>query len=161
MCWQIFFLGLVAWSHSFLVFFITYIHTVIHIHTHSFHLLHYRFLIAVRSEDLHWGVETRFELGAALQQPDALPTEPRRTLLSHATSCWSTPHPTDPRRTLLSHTAPYCSTPHPTEPRRKILGSQHFGKSDFYKCLLVHVYTVLYCQPFIQQAINPCRLIRF
>jgi len=30
------------------------------------------------------GAEPRIELGPALQQADALPTEPRRTILSHA-----------------------------------------------------------------------------
>ncbi len=44
--------------------------------------------MSAQVEGLHWGAEPRFELGAALQQPEALLTEPRRTL-------------TEPRRTLL------------------------------------------------------------
>jgi hypothetical protein len=61
------------------------------------------FLIAVRSgRGPHWGAEPRFDLGAALQQPDALLTEPLRTLLSHAAPCLATPHPNEPRRILNS-----------------------------------------------------------
>ncbi len=41
-------------------------------------------------EGLLWGAEPRFELGPAVQQADALLSEPRRTL-------------TEPRRTLLNH----------------------------------------------------------
>ncbi len=40
--------------------------------------------VEVEVEGLHWGAEARFELGAALQQPNALPTNPRRTQPSHA-----------------------------------------------------------------------------
>jgi hypothetical protein len=74
------------------------------------------------------GAEPRIELGPALQQTDALPTEPRRTIteprrtiLSHAAPYWVTPHHNEPRRTILSHAAPYWATPHHTEPRRTIL----------------------------------------
>ncbi len=44
--------------------------------------------------------EPRFDLGPVLQQADALPTEPRRTIQSH-------PHHTKQRSTILSHAAPY------------------------------------------------------
>jgi hypothetical protein len=45
------------------------------------------FLIAVRSgRGPPLGAKQRFEHGATLQQPNSLPTEPRRTLLSHAVS---------------------------------------------------------------------------
>ncbi len=66
------------------------------------------------------GAEPRIELGPVLQQADALLTEPRRTILSHAAPCWATPHHTEPCRTMLSHAAPYWATPHHTEPRRTI-----------------------------------------
>jgi len=41
-----------------------------------------------------WGAEPRFELGPAIQQADALPTDLRRAL-------------TKLRRTLICYTAPY------------------------------------------------------
>ncbi len=69
--------GLVARSHSLLVFIIIYIHT------HSsiiFAEFRSNFLISVRSgRGLSWGVEPGFELGDAFYQPDALPNQ-----LSHA-----------------------------------------------------------------------------
>ncbi len=37
-----------------------------------------------RGPPLLWGAEPRFELGPSIQQADALLSEPRRTLLSHA-----------------------------------------------------------------------------
>jgi hypothetical protein len=40
-----------------------------------------------------WGAESGFELGPALQRADMLPTEPCRTLLSHAAPYWAMPHP--------------------------------------------------------------------
>ncbi len=47
-----------------------------------------------------WGAEPRFELGPALQQASALPTEPHCTLTElHCTL-------TEPHCTLMSHTAP-------------------------------------------------------
>jgi hypothetical protein len=46
------------------------------------------------------GCRAEIDLGPALQQADALPTEQRRTLRA-------TPHPTELRRTLLSHAAPF------------------------------------------------------
>ncbi len=52
-------------------------------------------------EGLLWGVEQRFELGPATQQADALLSEPRRTLLSHAA-------PSEPRRTLRATPHPIC-----------------------------------------------------
>jgi hypothetical protein len=45
-------------------------------------------------EDPPCGAEPRIELGPALQQADALPTEQRRTI-------------TEQRRTILSNAAPY------------------------------------------------------
>ncbi len=54
------------------------------------------------------GAESRIELGPALQQADALPTEPCRTItepcrtmLSNAAPCWAMSH-------HLSHAAPWC-----------------------------------------------------
>jgi hypothetical protein len=83
-------------------------------------------------EEPPWGAEPRFERGPALQQAGALPTEPRRTLLSHAAPYWAMPHPTEPRRTLLSHAAPL------TEPRRTLLSHAtlsifiNFAERQFY-----------------------------
>jgi hypothetical protein len=82
--------GLVAGCHSFclffIFFFITYIHSFNHIQT--IHLS-----IAIRWglspsphrlkaqwEDPPCAAEPGIELGPALQQADALPTEPRRTI---------------------------------------------------------------------------------
>ncbi len=45
-------------------------------------------------EGLLWGAEPRFELGPAVQQADALQSEPHRTLRA-------TPHPNEPHRTLF------------------------------------------------------------
>jgi hypothetical protein len=66
----------------------TMVHTFMDtLHSMSFTLV---FLIALRSEEgLHSGAEPRIELGAALQQPNTLPSELCRTL-------------TELRRTLLS-----------------------------------------------------------
>jgi hypothetical protein len=74
----------------------------LYIHSYTTHFIHnfveFRssFLIAVSSgRGPPQGADPRFELGAALQQPDMLPTEPRRTLSN------------EPRRTLqLSQAAP-------------------------------------------------------
>jgi hypothetical protein len=54
------------------------------------------------------GAEPNIELRPALQQANALPTEPRRTI-------------TEPRRTILSHAAPSEPRCTITEPRRTIL----------------------------------------
>ncbi len=84
-----FFKGLVAGCHSFCLFFIYFFITYIHsIHIHTIHLS-----IAIRCglspsphrlkaqwEDPPCGAELGIELGPALQQADALPTEPRRTI---------------------------------------------------------------------------------
>jgi hypothetical protein len=91
-----FFKGFMARCHSFFYIFY-YINSFLHIHSINLSValaeLHSIFLIAVRSEEgLHWGAEPRIELGAALQQPDALTSEPRRTL-------GAAPHPSEPRRT--------------------------------------------------------------
>ncbi len=44
--------------------------------------------------------EPRFELGPAVKQADALLSEPRRTLVSHAAPKLSHATPREPRRTL-------------------------------------------------------------
>ncbi len=69
--------------------------------------LHFLIACLLSGETPPWAAEARIELGPALQQADALPTEPRRTLnwatphiqlshappfLSHAAPCWATPH---------------------------------------------------------------------
>ncbi len=61
------------------------VHSYKFIHTHSFiTFAEFRssFFIGASSGrgSPHWDAEPRFELGAALQQPDTLPTEPCRTL---------------------------------------------------------------------------------
>jgi hypothetical protein len=62
---------------------------------HSF-IIHHSprpvFLYPQQEKNLHEVPSPRIELGPALQQADALPTEPRRTLLSHAAPYWATPH---------------------------------------------------------------------
>ncbi len=75
--------------HIFFITCIHYIHSFNHIHT--IHLS-----IAIRWglspsphrlkaqwEDPPCGAELRIELGPALQQADALPTEPRRTIIKY------------------------------------------------------------------------------
>jgi hypothetical protein len=89
----------------FHIFFITYIHSF---HIHTIHLSiairwglsPYPHCLKAQWEDPPYGAEPRIELGPALQQADVLPTEPRRTILSHAA-------PSEPRRTILSHAAPF------------------------------------------------------
>jgi hypothetical protein len=94
--------GLVAGCHSFCLFFIFYnIHTFIHsitfiqyIYPSPFAEVSLHFLIAclLSGETPPCGAKPRIELGPALQQADALPTEPRGTIaepgrtikLSHA-----------------------------------------------------------------------------
>jgi hypothetical protein len=170
-CWQKkMFSGLVAWSHSLLVFFITYIHTFIHIH-----FIYYTRWVPLVSSSLFdqlrtstgvsrrdsnsgppYSSPTRYQLSHAVPYwATPHPTDSHRTLLIHAASYWSTPHPTNPRRTLLINSAPYWSTPHPIDSRRtlqycKILGSQHFGKSHFL--MLSFTCTSIYCQLFIQKS---------
>jgi hypothetical protein len=85
----------------FIFYSITYIHIFIqsqYIHPSPFAEASLHFLIAcMLSGDnlpVACGAEPRIELRPALQQADALPTEPRRTI-------------TEPRRTILSHAAPY------------------------------------------------------
>jgi hypothetical protein len=82
--------------------FIRYIHPL---HSLSFTLV---FLIAVRSEEgLHLGAEPRIELGTALQQPNALPSELSRTLTELRLTLLSYSHPVKLSRTLLSYAAPH------------------------------------------------------
>ncbi len=79
-----FFKGLVAHFHSFYLFYINQADIqdlyILLVEYHSC------FPHCIRSvEGLLWGVEPRFELGPAVQQADALLSEPRRThYLSHA-----------------------------------------------------------------------------
>ncbi len=64
---------------SFVIIIYSYIHTNSFISVAEFRS---SFLIAVHSGIgplFYWGAEPRFELEAALQQPDKLPTEPRNT----------------------------------------------------------------------------------
>ncbi len=86
--------------------FIIYIHTI-----HSSVSIRWGLSLFLHRFYAQWkppcGAEPKIELGPALQQADALPTEPRRTILSHAAPYWATPHHTEPRRTI-------------TEPRRTI-----------------------------------------
>ncbi len=74
-----------------------------YIHTNHIHIIHISVAICwglspfphrmyARWETPPYGAELGIELGPALQQADALPTEPRRTI-------------TEPRRTILSHAA--------------------------------------------------------
>jgi hypothetical protein len=87
-----------ARSHYLLVF-LHYIHSYTFFMT--FAEFRSSFFIAVRSgRGLHWGSEPGFELGAAIQQPAALPTEPRRTLNEPRRTL------TDPLGTLQGHAAP-------------------------------------------------------
>ncbi len=81
--------GLVAGCHSFCLFFIYYnIHTFIQshsyntfIHRHSLRSsLHFLIACLFSGEAPPCGAEPRIELEPALQQVDALPTEPRRTI---------------------------------------------------------------------------------
>ena len=86
--------GLVAVATLFLfiLFFFntcipSHIHTMIpYIHPSPFAEASLHFLIALvlSGEKPPCGAEPRIELGPAFQQADALPTEPRRTILSHA-----------------------------------------------------------------------------
>ncbi len=105
--------GLVAGCHSFCLFFIFYnIHTFIHSITFIQYIypspfveasLHFLIACLLSGEKPPCGAEPRIErieLGPALQQADALPIEPRRTMLSHAAPLLSHAAP------LLSHAAP-------------------------------------------------------
>jgi hypothetical protein len=84
----------------FHIFFITYMHSFNHIFT--IHLsVSIRWGLSpsphrlkAQWEDPPSGAEPRIELGPALQQADALPTEPHRTI-------------TEPHRTILSRNAPF------------------------------------------------------
>ncbi len=81
-----------AGCHSFclfFIFFITYIHTFIQLHSSiaiRWGLSPSPHCLKAQWEDPPCGAEPRIELGPALQQADALPTEPRRTI------DWATPH---------------------------------------------------------------------
>ncbi len=83
--------GLVAGCHSFCLFFIFY---NIHSFIHSITFIQYSYLSPFAEASLHFliacllsgetppcGAEARIELRPALQQADALPTEPRRTMV--------------------------------------------------------------------------------
>ncbi len=76
---------LVAWCHSFCLFFIfynihTYIHTITFIRRHSLRPLSISSSLVCSVGKPPCGAEPRIELGPALQQADALPTELRRTI---------------------------------------------------------------------------------
>ncbi len=103
--------GLVAGCHSYRLFFIFFIFIQSHsyntfIRHHSPGSLSMSSSLVAQWEKPPCGAELRIELGPALQQADALPTEPRRTIKSHAA-------PSEPRRTIRA-------TPHHSEPRRTI-----------------------------------------
>ncbi len=95
------------------IIFLHYLHSYTFIHTQSLSSSPVSSSLQAQVEGRHWGAEPRFELGAALQQPDTLPTAPCRTLLRHAAPYCAMPHPPAPCRTLLRHAAPYCAMPHP------------------------------------------------
>ncbi len=86
--------GLVAGCHSFCLFFIYFIHTYIHsITIHS--SVSIRWSLSPFHHRLYaqWGrppcgAEPRIELAPALQQADALPTEPRRTSEHYLICSW-------------------------------------------------------------------------
>jgi hypothetical protein len=76
--------------HSFYLFWLfhTFIITFIHkyIHSYPFAETSLLFFIAcfAQRETLPWGAEPGFELGPAIQQASALPTEPRCTLVEYS-----------------------------------------------------------------------------
>jgi hypothetical protein len=88
---RLFIKGLVARCHSFCIFFIFLRYTYIHLITYITFVRHHLPRSLSISSSL-WcsvgkppcGAEPRIELGPALQQADALPTEQRRTMLSNA-----------------------------------------------------------------------------
>ncbi len=87
-----FFKGLVERSHTSLVF-LRYLLYNVHLYTHSFITIaefRYSFFIAAssgRGSPLE-SAEPRFELRAALQQPDTLPTKPCRKIVDSYKSRW-------------------------------------------------------------------------
>jgi len=85
-CLQIFFFKYLFGFYCF----ITFIHIYTSIHSTFAEVPSPFFVIACQlsSWNLPWGTKSGFELGPALQQADALPIEPRRTLI-------------EPRRTLI------------------------------------------------------------
>jgi hypothetical protein len=67
--------------------FISFLHYLLYIHTNSFiTFAPISLSLQAQVEGLHWGVEPRFELGAALRQPYTLSTESCRTLHVKLTS---------------------------------------------------------------------------
>ena len=107
--------GFVALCHSFWIYyFLTFIHTI---QSHSVHPSPFAEARLLESSS-HLrsargaSIETRFELGPALQQADALPTELRRILKCCAASYWAAPHPN-------------WAAPHPTELRRILWAAPH------------------------------------
>ncbi len=73
---------------------------------------------SAQRENPSWGAEPRIELGSALQQADALPSELSRTF-------WTKMHTDELRRTLLSYATLYWATPHPPELRRTLWATPH------------------------------------
>ncbi len=121
--------GLMPLFFTLLAFlsYIQYIHTFLHSWTFAEAPLHFFIAEQLSGRHLPGGAESGFELGPALQRADMLPTEPCRTLMSHAAPCEPCRTLTEPCRTLLSHAAPYWAMPHPnwamphpTEPCRTL-----------------------------------------
>jgi hypothetical protein len=88
----------VWWPNAtlFAFIFLYTVDTFIHhsfIHKHSLRPISISSQLSAQWAELPMGAEPRFELGPALQQASALPTEPHCTL-------------TEPHCILLSHTAP-------------------------------------------------------
>ncbi len=61
--------------------------------------LHFLIALVLSGEKPPCGAEPRIELGPALQQADALPIEPRRTMVEPRRTI------VEPRRTIVSHAA--------------------------------------------------------
>jgi hypothetical protein len=104
---------LVARCHSFFIYFsyfITYMHILIQshlyntfIHRHSLRPLSISSSLVCSVGEPPCGAEPRIELGPALQQADALPNEPRRTIANEprrAMQMSHAHHPNVPRRTI-------------------------------------------------------------
>ncbi len=102
-----------VWWHDatllvYFSYFITYIHTFIQSHSyntfirrHSLRPLSISSSLVCSVGEPPCGAEPRIELGPALQQADALPTELRRTILSYAAPCLSYAAPSaELRRTI-------------------------------------------------------------
>ncbi len=85
------------------------------IHKHSLRPISISSQLSAQWAEPPLGAEQRFELGPALQQASALPTEPHCTLSEPHCTLLSNTAPLKPHCTLLSHTAPW------TEPHWKTI----------------------------------------